>query len=89
LISIGFGREKIDCPDLRAPRQNNAKMESKDSVLSHHCRQSSKLQNVPCDQKEGIEYFLFLAACSAFRECQNEQCQSAKGRKDDIDHVKW
>lgn len=90
LISMGFGRENIDCPDLDT-KCELAEPNAMTTVysLSHHRGETAELQHVPCNQQECVKKLLLLAGRAALCECEYKQRQCAEYRQNEIDDVEW
>lgn len=56
LISMGFGRENIDCPDLDTKCELATEPHAMTTVysLSHHRGETAKLQHVPCNKQKRV-----------------------------------
>jgi hypothetical protein len=94
LRSIGFGRENIDCPDLRAEcvsatNQTDQKAADQWQVhsLSHHRRQPDELEHVTCDEQQRIEQLFFFARGAAPGEEYNEDGYRTYQGDDEVQDV--
>ena len=88
---MGFGRENIDCPDLRPERSaNNLRHRSRSRQgysLSHDRRQPHKLEHVTCDEQQRVEQLLFFACGTAPGEEDNENGYRTYHCDDEVHYI--
>jgi hypothetical protein len=87
LRSIGFGREKIDCPDLRAGRLASLPIRRREHSLSHDRCQSDKLEHIPRDEQQRVEQFFFFAGGTAPSEKDEEDGYRTYHGDDEVHYI--
>lgn len=81
LMSIGFGLENIDCPDLNMLSASPVTRHST-NLLSHNRCQSAELKHVSCHEQQRVKYLFFFTPRSTFGKNKDQEGQSTKESED-------